>query len=67
MPVRIIIHSLHHIGGMFPSDHFQCLMKIWTALTKPETRENMICYFNDLVVLMCCFESGNGMVKGVEP
>jgi hypothetical protein len=42
-------------------------MKIWTALTKPETRENMICYFNDLVVLMCCFESGNGMVKGVEP
>jgi len=32
--VRIIIHSLHHIGGMFPSDHFQCLMKIWTALKK---------------------------------
>jgi hypothetical protein len=38
-------------------------MKIWIALTKPETRENMICHFNDLVVL-----SLNGMVKeGVEP
>jgi hypothetical protein len=61
MPVRITTHSLHHIGGMFPSDRFQCLMKIWTALTKPETRETMTCYSDDLVVLTCCLESSNGV------
>ena len=38
-PVGIIVCSLHHGSGMFPSEYPQYLVGILRALTKPETKE----------------------------
>jgi hypothetical protein len=38
-PVKIVICSLHHGSGKFPSDYPQYLMGTLRALTKPETKE----------------------------